>query len=71
MTVIVTLAQTGSDINTSWSKEAIVALVTMFIMMLLSSLGFLWRYRIRIWALIRRRRWSRLVPQGMNLHNQF
>jgi hypothetical protein len=65
MTAIATLIQTGIDGNTSWSKEAIVALITMFVMILLSSIGFLWRHRIKTLILIRGRRWFRPAPQGM------
>jgi hypothetical protein len=65
MTAIATLIQTGIDGDTSWSKEAIVALITMIVMILLSSIGFLWRHRIKTLILIRGRRWFRPAPQGM------
>ncbi|KAH7350293.1 hypothetical protein BKA66DRAFT_431365 [Pyrenochaeta sp. MPI-SDFR-AT-0127] len=55
--------------NSSWSKESIVALATIFIMLLLSSIGLICKYHqtpisFRVWSL---KRYIELMVEGDQL----
>jgi hypothetical protein len=54
LTVPATSIQSNTNTAPAWSKESIVALATIFIMILLSVLGMFWKYGVRTWAVIRR-----------------
>jgi hypothetical protein len=64
--VLATLAQSDSNTAPAWSKEAIVALATIFIMVLLSGLRLLWKHSLGQWAVIRRPRWLSMVMTGID-----
>jgi hypothetical protein len=56
-----------SSPSPSWSKESIIALATIFIMIFLSALGFMVKHRLR--KLVSSRlgqRWSCMVAQGIH-----
>ncbi|KAH7081816.1 hypothetical protein BKA63DRAFT_405404 [Paraphoma chrysanthemicola] len=55
----------------TWSKEAIVALVTVFVMVLFSSLGMIWKHRSILWSLSLLRPGRQNVPfQDVELVSQ-
>jgi hypothetical protein len=65
LTAVDTYAQTGHSTSSSWSREAIFALVTIFIMLLLSSLGLISKRRWLLWSWAGRSRWLLQAPEGM------
>jgi hypothetical protein len=64
LTVPTTSVQSDSNTPPAWSKESIVALATIFIMILLSFLGMFWKYSVRTWAVIRRPHSLGMVREG-------
>jgi hypothetical protein len=64
LTFLATSIQPDPNTAAAWSKEAIVALATIFIMVLLSGLGFVWKHSLGTWAVIRRPSWFGIVVKG-------
>jgi hypothetical protein len=65
LTYLATSTQPGSNTAPAWSKEAIVALATIFIMVLLSGLGLVWKHGLGTWAVIRCPSWFGIVLEGI------
>jgi hypothetical protein len=62
-----TYAVPDSSASTSWSRESIIALATIFVMVFLSCLGFILKHRLRKLTSSRLgQRWSCMVAQGIH-----
>jgi hypothetical protein len=54
LTTPATSTQPNLNTASAWSKESIVALATIFIMILFSGLGMFWKHGMRTWVVTRR-----------------
>jgi hypothetical protein len=62
-----TYAVPDSSASPSWSRESIIALATIFVMVFLSFLGFMLKHRLRKLMLSRLgQRWPYMVAQGIH-----
>jgi hypothetical protein len=71
LTVTGTYIDPKQSLSTLWSKESIIALATIFVMLFVSSLGFMMKHRLtKLTSSRRGRRWTYMVAQGMHVKHR-